>query len=194
MKARSVAAGALAAAVIYFVLAVFFLPQMYSLTLASPKPAPIISSVMISNDSIAQGTEFSLRVSAINRGDPADLQLVSVAFPNATSTKVIEIREHNFKQSPLLIEPGDRLASGYSGIQNVVAGYPAIEAISRPWERGETFSIDLLVKPEKEGKFVIFVKAVALPHNDGQAHYPDNGIVDQQNEYVAAYEVMVTKG
>jgi hypothetical protein len=175
-------------------MAIFFLPQMFSLILAPPMPAPMITGVTISDGTVVLGTEFSMRVSAANKGDPADLQLVSVAFPNATSTDIVAISGHNFKQSSLFIEPGDPVAAGYSGVQSVVAGYPAVEAISRPWEPGEVFSIDLSVRPENEGRFVVFVKAVGLPHNGNQAHYPDGGVVDQQDEYVAVYEVMVTKG
>jgi hypothetical protein len=194
VKVGYIAGGALVAAAAYFALAIFFLPQMFSLTLAPPMPAPMITGVTISDGTVVLGTEFSMRVSAANRGDPADLQLVSVAFPNATSTDVVAISDHNFKQSPFFIEPGNPIAAGYSGVQSVVAGYPAVEAISRPWEPDEAFSIDLSVRPENEGRFVMFVKTVGLPHNGNQAHYPDGGVVDQQDEYVAVYEVMVTKG
>jgi hypothetical protein len=185
--------GALAVAAVYFALAIFFLPQPYSLTLAPPRPAPVITSVTISDESIALGGEFSIRVSTANRGEPADLQLVSVAFANATSTDIATVRDHNFKQSPVFIEPGDEVGYGYTGIQSAIAGYPAVEAVSRPWEPGEAYNIDLSVRPESEGRFVVFVKAVGLPHNGDQAHFPASGILDQQNEYVDVYEVMVTK-
>lgn len=194
MKAGAIAGGALAVAVVYFALAIFVLPQPYSLTLAPPKPAPEITSVVLSDKTIALGSEFSIRVSAANRGEPADLQLVSVAFPNATRTDIIKVRNHNFKQAPDLIKPGDPIAAGYTGVQSIAAGYPAVEAISRPWEPGEAFNIELSVSPESEGRFVVFVKAVGLPHSGDQAHYPADGIMDQQDEFVSVYEVMVTKG
>lgn len=193
MKIGYIVAGLLVAAAVYFALATFFLPQIYSLSLASPKPAPMVTGVALSDNNIALGTEFSIRVSAANGGDPADLQLLSVAFPNATSTDIIVVRDHDFKQSPFFVEPGSRIAAGYTGIQSIVAAYPAVEAVSRPWEPGEAFNIHLSIKPENPGRFVIFVKAVALPHSGNQAHYPDGGIVDQQDEYVAMYEVAVTK-
>ncbi len=195
MKAWAVAGAALAAAAVYFVFAIFVLPQPYSLTLAPPRPAPVITSVGLSDETITLGNNFSIRVSAVNRGDSADLQLVSVAFPNATRADIITVNSHNFKQSPDFIRPGiDDLAVGYTGIQSMIARYPAVEAISRPWEPGEAFNIDLSVKPESEGRFVVFVKAVGLPHNGDQAHYPADGILDQQDEYVDVYEIMVTKG
>lgn len=194
MKIRAIAGGAFAAAVAYFTLAIFFLPQPYSLMLAPSRPAPVITNVSLSDDTITLGSEFSLRIGAANQGDPADLQLVSVAFPNATRTDVVTINDHNFKQTPFFIRPGDEIGAGYTGTQRlVVAGYPAVEAISRPWEPGETFNIDLSVRPESEGRFLVFVKAVGLPHNGDQAHYPGSGVIDQQDEYVEVYEVMVTK-
>lgn len=194
MNTRVIAGGVLAAAVIYFVLVVYILPQPYSLTLAPPRPAPVITSVSLSDDVITLGSEFSIRVSAANRGDPADLQLISVAFPNATRADIATVRDHNFKQTPILIWPGEEIGAGYTGTQRMVAAnYPAVEAMSRPWEPGEAFNIDLSVRPESEGRFVVFVKAVGLPHNGDQAHYPDSGVMDQQDEFVAVYEVRVTK-
>lgn len=192
MKAVIIA-GALAVAAIYFALAIFFLPQPYSLTLAPPRPGPVITSVTLSDDTIVLGSEFSIRISAANRGEPADLQLVSVAFPNATRTAIATVRDHNFKQTPIPIEPGDEIGYRYTGIQSAIAGYPAVEAVSRPWEPGEAYNIDLSVRPGSEGRFVVFVNAVGLPHNGDQAHYPSDGMLDQQNEYVDVYEVVVTK-
>jgi hypothetical protein len=193
VKTGAVAGGALAFAAAYFVLVIFFLPQPYSVTLAPPKPAPVITGVTISDESIPLGSEFSIRVSAANRGKPADLQLVSVAFPNATRTGIVTVNDHNFKQTPSSIEPGDKIGYGYTGVQSVIASYPAVEAVSRPWEPGETYNIDISVRPDSEGRFMIFVESVRLPHNGDQAHYPNGGVLDQQDEYVSVYEVLVTK-
>lgn len=189
-----VVAGAVAAAAIYFVLSVFFLPQLYIASLALPRPAPVITEVSISNPEITLGDEFTLRVSATNEGEHADRMLVSVAFPNATSTGVATVREHNFKQAPFRIEVGRSIGAGYIGPQRQVpAQYPAVEAHSSPWEPGEAFSMEIAVKPDHKGRFVVFVKAVGLPHNGDQAHYPAEGVVDQQDEYVTVYEVDVKK-
>jgi hypothetical protein len=191
----AVVAGVIASAAIYFAVAAFVLPQQYLATIEPARPAPLITAVSVSDLSIALGEQFTVRVSATNRGDPADLQIVSVAFPNATKLDdVATVKEHNFKQSPRFIKAGDEIGAGYEGPQRVViASYPAIEAISRPWERGETFTIEVAVGPPAEGRFLVFVKAVALPHNGSQAHFPAEGLVDQQDEYVSVYEVDVTK-
>lgn len=167
---------------------------MYIASLVLPKPEPVITEVWISNPEITLGDEFTLRVSATNEGEHGDRMLVSVAFPNATSPDIATVREHNFKQTPIYIEVGRPIGAGYSGPQRQVpAQYPAVEAHSSPWEPGEAFSIEMGVKPEHEGRFLVFVKAVGFPHNGDQAHYPAEGVIDQQDEYVTVYEVDVKK-
>ena len=44
-----------------------------------------------------------------------------------------------------------------------------------------------------EGRFVVFVKSVALPHTSELAHYPQDGTLDPQKEFVEPYSVQVTK-
>lgn len=189
-----------AGAAAYFALSAFVLPQLYLssssslLALAPPAPAPAITEVALSEKSVTPGQPFLLRVEATNRGQHADLQLVSIAFPNATSTVVAEIQSYTFRQSPVFINPGRPLVSGYQDSRDatVPAVYPAIEAWSMPWEPGESFEVSLAVTPHVEGRFVVFVKAVGLPHSHGGAHYPQSGVLDQQGQYVAVYEVDVT--
>lgn len=185
---------AIAAAVAYFALSAYVLPQSYLATLAAPKPRPALSSVSLSEKTITLGKAFTIRVVAANKGDHADRQIVSIAFPNATRADVAQVVKSNFRQTPLFIKPGEKIGIGYKGPQAAApARYPAVEAFSSPWDPGESFSIDLAIKPEFAGKFVVLVKAVGLPHNGDQAHDPQSGLVDQQGEYVHAYEVDVTK-
>ena len=123
----------------------------------------------------------------------ADFQIVSVGFPNLTASSEVEILRHDFRQMPLRVDRGDPVGSGYTGASTVSAQYPSIEAFSRPWEGGATYSIDLQAKPQAEGKFVVFVKSVAFPHTWEGAHYPREGLVDYQQEFVESYSVQVTK-
>lgn len=173
----------------------YVLPQSYLATLAAPKPKPVLSSVSLSDKTIALGSEFTIRVVATNKGDHADRQIVSISFPNATRADVAQVVKSNFRQTPLFIKPGkDKIGIGYNGPQATApARYPAVEAYSSPWDPGETFSMELSVKPEAAGKFVVLVKSVGLPHNGDQAHTPQSGTIDQQGEYTEAYEVDVTK-
>lgn len=154
----------------------------------------MLSSVSLSDRTIALGTEFTIRVVATNKGEHADRQIVSISFPNATRADIAHVVKSNFRQTPLFIKPGKDIGIGYNGPQTTApARYPVVEAYSSPWDPGETFSMDLAVKPEAAGKFVVLVKSVGLPHDGDQAHTPQSGTVDQQGEYAEAYEVDVTK-
>lgn len=193
MNGKAIAAMAVAGAAAYFVIAYAFLPQMFLPVLMPPRPAPAVS-VAVSDSAIALGESFTLQVSATNQGDHADRQLVSIAFPNATRAQDVAVVEgYGFKQSPIFINVGDDVGFGYTGVQSAQAQYPAIEGHSAPWENGESFSTSLSITPEHEGRFVVFVKAVGLPHNGEQAHWPSSGPVDHQDEYVSVIEVDVTK-
>ncbi len=193
MNGRIIVVAAVAGAVAYFAIAIAFLPQMFLPVLVPPRPAPV-ASVSVSDSAVTLGESFTLHVSAANEGDHADRQLVSIAFPNATRVEdVAEIGEYDFKQSPRFIEVGQLIGFGYTGVQSAGARYPAIEGHSAPWENGESFSMSLSVMPEQEGRFVVFVKAVGLPHNGDQAHWPPSGILDHQDEYVSVVQVDVTK-
>lgn len=195
-KGTVIAGVAIGAAVAYFAVTVLVLPGAYVPALTPPKPEPVVTDVSVTNSTIELGQSFALRVNATNQGDHADRQIVSVAFPNATSTNgVVTMQEENFKQSAAFIAVGTPVGSGYAGTaQKVNAQYPSVEIYSSPWQKGESFNMVLSVKPAQEGRFVFFVKAVGFPHNGDQAHWPSSGTLDQQNEYVGVYSVnVVTK-
>jgi hypothetical protein len=177
----------------YFLLLLYFFPQSYQ-SIALRKPQALVSDVGISAHNITLGHPLIISVTGINNGDEADMQIVSVGFPNLTTTDNIKILKHDFLQTPILIAPRERLSSAYSNTERPVsAQYTSIEASSRPWERGKIYSADLQVIPKTEGRFIIFIKSVALPHTWQGAHYPQDGVLDQQNEFVKVYSVQVTK-
>jgi hypothetical protein len=192
-KGRVIAGVAIGAAVAYFAIAVLVLPGAYVPMMTPPKPEPVVTDVSVSNSTIELGQSFALRVNATNQGDHADRQIVSVAFPNATSTDgIVTVQEENFKQGATFIGTGRDIGSGYAGVaQKVKAQYPSVEIFSSPWQKGESFAITLSVKPQQEGRFVFFVKAIGFPHNGDQAHWPSSGTLDHQNEYVSVYSVYV---
>ncbi len=194
-KGRVIVGVAVAAAAAYFAVAVFVLPGAYAPALEPPRPAPVVTDVSVSKSSIKLGESFTLLVNATNNGDHADRQLVSIAFPNATSTDgVVTVLKSNFRQSPTFIAAGKQVGSGYLGTgQTVSAQYPSVEVFSSPWQNGESFSITLSVKPAQEGRFTFFVKSVGFPHNGDQAHWPSGGTLDHQDEYVSVHSVDVTK-
>jgi hypothetical protein len=187
--------GAVAVAlVVYFSLSLFVFPQSYQ-SIEPRRPQAIVNDVNLSAPSLTLGQALIISVTGTNNGeDAADMQLVSVGFPNLTSIDNIKILKHNFTQTPMLITPGKLLSSQYSSTgESVLAQYASIEAFSRPWEAGKTYSANIEAIPKTEGKFVVFIKSVALPHTWDRAHYPQDGTLDQQKEFVGTYSVQVTK-
>jgi hypothetical protein len=182
------------ALVAYFSLSLYVFPQSYQ-SIEPRRPQAIVTDVNLSAPTITLGQALIISVTGTNNGeDAADMQIVSVGFPNLTSIDNIKILKHNFTQTPMLITPGKLLSSQYSSTgESVLAQYASIEAFSRPWEAGKTYSADIEAIPKTEGKFVVFIKSVALPHTWEQAHYPPDGTLDQQKEFVRTYPVQVTK-
>ena len=187
--------GAVAVAlVVYFSLSLYVFPHSYQ-SIEAQRPQAIVTDVRLSAPDIALGQALTISVTGTNNGEDADMQIVSVGFPNLTTTDNIKILKHDFDQTPILIAPGDLLSSEYSDTadSSVLAQYASIEAFNRPWEAGKTYTAEIEVIPKTEGRFVVFIKSVALPHTWEQAHYPQDGTVDQQKEFVETYLVQVTK-
>jgi hypothetical protein len=194
LKAIILTSAVAVALVAYFSLSLYVFPQSYQ-SIEPRRPQAIVNDVNLSAPTITLGQAFIISVTGTNNGeDAADMQIISVGFPNLTSIDNIKILKHNFTQTPMLITPGKLLSSQYSSTgESVLAQYASIEAFSRPWEAGKTYSADIEAIPKTEGKFVVFIKSVALPHTWEQAHYPQDGTLDQQKEFVGTYSVQVTK-
>ena len=194
-RSKVIASVAIGAAVAYFAIVVLVLPGTYIPALTPPRPEPVVTEISVSKSVVQLGENFTVHINTTNQGDHADRQIVSIAFPNATSIDdngLVTVLKQNFKQSPSFINTGKPIGSGYAGTERMVqAKYPSVEVFSSPWQKGESFSITLAVKPTQEGKFVFFVKSVGFPHNGDQAHWPSSGIIDHQNEYVSVHSVNV---
>ena len=187
-------AGVVAAALLlYITLSLYVFPQMYK-SIEPRRPEAVITDVSLSTPAIRLGQTFVISVTGTNRGEEADMQIVSVGFPNLTRADNMVVLEHNFTQTPILINTSEVIGSEYSGTQRPVhARYPSVEAFSRPWAGGNTYNIDLQVRPEAEGRFAVLVKSVAFPHSWDGAHWPKDGVIDYQKELVEPYYVQVTK-
>lgn len=179
--------------IIYYSLSIFIIPQLYFLTSSEVKPQPVITTAKLSASKVVVGESFDLTIIATNNGDTADMQLVSLSFPNITSIdSIVKILKYNFTQKPVFIKMGDKVGSEYVGVNKVInAYYPAIESNSRPWYNGDYYQISVEVKPNNVGRFVIFVKTIALPHTNELGHYPRFGIKDYQGEFVVLSSVEV---
>jgi hypothetical protein len=156
----------------------------------------VINNVSLSSSVIEIGHSFHLSLTGANNGDSADIQTISVGFPNLTSIDgFVQIRQSDFNQKPLLIKKGEMVRSDYQGAENLVpARYPSMETFSRPWHSQVIHHIQLEIKPISVGLFVILLKSVAFPHLNQFAHYPLNGLRDYQNEFVKAYSIVVKDG
>lgn len=179
--------------IIYYSLSIFIIPQLYFLSSSEIKPQPVITAAKLSASKVVVGESFDLTIIATNNGDTADMQLVSLSFPNITSIdSIVKILKYNFTQKPVFIKMGDKVGSEYVGVNKVInAYYPAIESNSRPWYNGDYYQISVEVKPNNVGRFVIFVKTIALPHTNELGHYPRFGIKDYQGEFVVLSSVEV---
>jgi hypothetical protein len=191
LKALLLGVAIAAALVLYFSLTLYVFPQSYQ-SIAPRRPEAVVTDVRLSAPQIELGQTLVVSVTGINRGEDADMQIVSVGFPNLTATSNIDVMRHNFTQTPEFISAGRPVGAEYTGETLVAAQYASLEAFSRPWSDGSIYRIDVQVRPESEGRFAIFIKSVAFPHSWDRAHWPGGGITDYQNEFVEVYYVQVT--
>jgi hypothetical protein len=177
----------------YFYFALYFFPDFYLSHLSESQAKPFLSIVRLPISAVDFGSPFKISVTAANQGDSADLQLVSISFPNLTNTgDAVTILSNNFTQSPLLVQQGEEIGSSYKGLSDVIqAEYPSIQFYSRPWKSGISYNAQVEINPSMAGKFTVLIKTVALPHINNSSHYPQSGIRDFQQEYVSPYSVNV---
>ena len=179
--------------IIYYSLSILYIPQLYFSSSSEVKSQPVITEAKLSDSKVVLGESFDLTITTSNNGDTADMQVVSLSFPNLTSIdSIVKISDYNFTQKPVFIEIGDEVGSEYVGLDKVInSPYPSIEANSRPWHTGDYYEISIDVKPTSVGRFVIFVKTIALPQINELDHYPRFGTKDYQGEFVAVSSVDV---
>lgn len=177
---------------IYFATLILVFPTIYeNVSTKTPKPS---LDVQISEEKIILGQSFFVEIRSYNEGDEADLQTVTVSFPQNKNLDNVEIIEYDFLQSPQLIPIGTEVGINYTaGAETMKAKYPFVEAYSRPAKIGDSFKMTLLVTPQETGVFKVYTKSVAMPHTSNLSHFPQVGTVDQQNEFVQEFIVEVIK-
>ena len=186
MKIYFVAAGIMA---VYLGLMFAIFPQIYSNTeIGIPKPS-LESTIP---QQVKLGEPFEISLTAHNLGADADLQSVTVEFPQNQNLDNIKVVSYDFLQSPKLFLKGKQIGSDYNGNQNLVeAKYPFLEAYNRPSNAGHSSSMTLQITPTEAGVFTIYTKTVAMPHITDDSHYPQQGILDHQNEFVQEHKITV---
>lgn len=176
---------------VYFVFTLDVFPEKY-LNKNHLEPSPYFE-VELSDSKINLGESFQFKINSKNIGDYGDIYIISVGFPTLENLDdKVRITHYDLSHSPLMIEIGDELGSNYTGgIETIQAKYPSIEAMNRPIPPGAEFNMGLLITPDKIGPFVIYVKNIAIPHISDDSHYPKQGLVDHQNEFVQKFTVEV---
>jgi len=170
---------------------VFVLPEKF-LAKEQFAPSPHIE-VELSSEEINLGESFRLDTTSENRGDYGDIHIVSISFPTLSEIDdIVKIVSYDFSNSPVFIESGDEIGAKYSGgSESVLAQYPSIEAMNRPTHPGTKYTMDLQITPNTHGPFTVFVKSIDIPHTNSRSHFPVDGQIDHQGEYVLVYTVNV---
>ena len=174
---------------VYFFMTLVILPEEYrSHKVIQPQP---IHTVTISDDEITLGESFKIEIEMTNQNDFADIVLTSVGFPSLLDHDSLEVIGYDYTQSPKYIEIGYEVGSDYTYGEVIPSVYPSIEADSRNIPKDSSFRMVILVTPPESGVFESYVKTVAIPHTTEKSHYPYDGLVDPQGEFVEVYSVMV---
>ena len=174
---------------VYFFMTLVIFPEEYrSHKVIQPQP---IHSVQISDDEITLGESFKIEIEMTNQNDFADIVLTSVGFPSLLDHDSVEVIGYDYTQSPKYIEIGYEVGSDYTYGEVIPSKYPSIEADSRNIPKDSAFSMVILVTPPEAGIFESYIKTVAIPHTTEKSHYPYEGLVDPQGEFVEVFTVKV---
>ncbi len=191
MKKITIAALIAFTLTMYFALTVFILPEQYM------SHEKLISQpyfeVKISDTDIKLGELFRLDIATKNSGEYGDIHILSTSFPDLVEIdNVVKITTYDFTQPPTYIITGDKIIAKYSGgLEHTNAKYPSIEAMNRPVHPSSTYNLSQIITPEKNGIFSVYVKAINIPHTSNLSHYPQEGVLDHQDEFVQVYSISV---
>ena len=190
MKKNSIIVASLVLLSAYFTLTLYVFPTDYlSRPLEEPRPT---LDVTVSDTEILLGQDFAIKTVTKNHNQQADVLITSIAFPSLDKFgNNVRLVSYDFIQSPRYIEVGNPIGSEYTSGEQISAQYPAIEAYSRNVKPGEMFQMSVSITPQDSGPFKIRIKTIAIPHASSLSHYPHDGILDYQKEYVMEYSVLV---
>lgn len=175
---------------VYFFMTLVVLPQEYlSHKVIEPQPT---QTVTLLNDEITLGVSFIIEIEIKNKHDISDILITSVAFPGLQEIgDEVEIIEYDYTQSPIYIDLGDKLISEYTYGEPINAVYPSIEAYSRNVPEDTSYQMKLRITPQNVGIFETYIKTISIPHTTELSHYPYDGFLDPQGEYVSVFAVTV---
>jgi len=190
MKKYLISAAIIGGLCIYFFMALVVLPQEYlSHKVIEPQPT---QDVTLSNDEITLGESFIIEIEIENKNDVSDILVTSVAFPGLQEIgDEVEIIGYDYTQTPTYTDLGDKLNSEYTYGEEISATYPSIEAYSRNVPKDNSYHMALKITPQNVGIFETYIKTISVPHTTELSHYPYEGFLDTQGEYVSVFIVTV---
>jgi len=138
------------------------------------------------------GGSFDIEIITQNQNNQADILITSAGFPTLeVLSGQVKITNYDFTQPPRNIEIGNKIGSEYTFGNLVSSQYPSIEAYSRNVAPDISYRLGIEVTPQSPGTFEIYIKTIAIPHAGEFSHFPYEGKIDSQNEFVSVYEVEV---
>lgn len=175
---------------VYFFTTLVIFPQEYlSHKVIEPQP---IQNITLSADDISLGESFQISIEIENKNDVADILITSIAFPGLQEIgNSVKIFSYDYTQSPKYIVPGNKINSKYTSGGTITAQHPSIEAYSRNVAANTVYHMDLDITPQNAGTFEMYIKTIAIPHTTALSHYPHEGLLDYQSEYVSVFTVNV---
>ena len=190
MKKFLILGAIIAGLFVYFFTTLVIFPQEYlSHKVIEPQP---IQNVTLSVNNISLGESFKISIETENKNDVADILITSVAFPGLQEIgDSVKIFSYDYTQSPRYIVPGNKINSEYTSGGTITAQYPSIEAYSRNVAADTAYQMTLGVTPQNTGTFEMYIKTIAIPHTTALSHYPYQGLLDSQSEYVSVFTVNV---
>jgi hypothetical protein len=176
---------------VYLVLSLVVFPSFY-LSKEIPNPQPYFD-VKISNLSILLGESFDVNIFSKNIGEYGDIHILSIGFPSSDKiTDEIKLNNSDFNHQYNFIEKNTLVGSNYTaGDQKVETQYALIEVMNRPSPPNGSYDFQFSVTPKNTGLYEIYVKAIEIPHTSNLSHFPHQGMLDPQSEYVEVYSVIV---
>jgi hypothetical protein len=175
----------------YLVLSLAVFPPLY-LSKEMPVPQPYFE-VTISNHSISLGESFDVSIFSKNIGDYGDIHILSVGLPSVDKiTDEVKVANSSFNHQYHFIDKNTLVGSNYSaGDQKVESQYALIEIMNRPSPPNGSYDFQLTITPKNPGLYEIYIKSIEIPHTSELSHFPHQGMLDPQGEYVSMYSVIV---
>lgn len=177
--------------IVYLVLSLVVFPSIY-LAKEIPNPRPYFE-VKVTEHPISLGESFVMNIFSKNIGDYGDIHILSIGFPSVEKiTDDVSVINSDFNHKYQIIEKNTMVGFNYTmGDQKIQSQYPLIEIMNRPSPPNSTYDFQLMITPKKTGLYEIYVKSVEVPHTSHLSHFPYEGMLDPQGEYVSVYSIMV---